>query len=393
MPAHMRPHNPGRKRFMDVFAGRRPDRVPFYEQAVSSSVASALLGRPAYANCMGLGRDAAEAWLRGQQAHDDFVAKLVADWTALADLLDADAIVGPSGGARPTRKLDEHNYLYGDPDGRWQICRFAPETETFGPVKGNYRPRTLEELEADIVAAEAALDKAAPPTPEAYPVLAMIIEHNAHKRAIVTGVNIAIPMAETWMIAVALRPDLIDRHLALTVEQARRTAPLFKAMGVDVIFGGGDLADKNGCIYGPQVFHDHLLPHLQQFVKIFHDQGLPYVFRTDGNLWSIADDLFGASGVDGYGEIDQEAGMDLGQMRERFPQLTMWGGVACGPTLRNATPQQVKAEALRSIEGASSGGGLILGSSNTIMHGTPPENVWALLEARDEFSTSTLPNA
>ncbi len=382
--------NPGRDRFMDVFAGRRPDRVPFYEQAVACGVASEILGRKAYTGSTGLHRHEAEAWLNGEEAHEEFVAQLVEDWTQFADAVGMDGINAPWLAGRPTEKIGEYDYLYGDPDGRWRICRYDPEADSFGTVRSNYEPATLEELETDIIAAEAALESVSPTTPEAYSVLAMIIEHNAHKRAIVAGLNIAIPMAEIWMIAVALRPDLIDRHLALAVEQARRTAPLLKAMGVDVIFGGGDLADKNGCIYGPQVFHDHLLPHLQRFVKICQDEGLPYVFRTDGNLWSIADDLFGASGVDGYGEIDQEAGMDLGQVRERFPQVMMWGGVACGPTLRNGTPQQVKAEALRSMQVASSGGGLILGSSNTIMHGTPPENVWAMLEARDEFSASTI---
>jgi len=367
--------------------------VPFYEQAVACGVASEVLGRQAYTGSTGLHRHEAEAWLAGESAYQDFIAQLVEDWTQFADTVGMDAINRPWLAGRPTKKTGQHDYLYGDPEGRWRLCRYDPRADTFGTVKSTSEPTTLEELEADLAAAEAALEQAAPLTPEAYPVLQMIIARNAAKRAIVTGVNISIPMAEIWMIAVALRPDLIDRHLALAVEQARRTAPVLKAMGVDVIFCGGDLADKNGCIYGPQVFHEHLLPHLQQFVEIFHETGLPYVFRTDGNLWSIADDLFGASGVDGYGEIDQEAGMDLGQVRDRFPQLTMWGGVACGTTLRSATAQQVKQEALRSMQVAASGGGLILGSSNTIMHGTPAENVWAMLEARDEFSTSALPNA
>ena len=378
---------------MDVFAGRRPDGVPYYEQAVACGVATEILGRKAYTGSTGLHRQEAEAWLAGEAAHEEFIAQLVEDWTAFADTVGMDGINSPWLAGRPTKKTGEHDYLYGDPDGRYRICRYDPEAYTFGTVTSNCEPTTLEELEADISAAEAAVEKAAPPTPGANPVLAMLIERNAHKRAIVAGVNISIPMNEIWMIAVALRPDLIDRQLALAVESARRTAPVLKAVGVAVIFGGGDLAGKNGCIYGPRVFHDHLLPHLQEFLEVFREEALPYVFRTDGNLWSIADDLFGASGVDGYGEIDQDAGMDLGQVRDRFPDLTMWGGVACGPTLRNGTPEQVKEEALRSLEVASPGGGLILGSSNTILHGTPPENVWAMLEARDEFDISAIPSA
>ncbi len=377
--------NPSRTRVLDVFAGRVPDQVPYYEQAVASSVASEILGREAHTGCTGLHREMAEAWLRGEDHAAEFILRVIDDWTEFADAVGMDAINVPWLGGRPTMKLGDTDYLFGDPDGRWSISRYDPENQTFGVVKTNAADLTMDDLEAEVEAAERGVRDAQAPTPGALHPLSYLIEKNAHRRAIVGGIGIVIPLTEPWLMAVALRPDLIDRHLAVQVERARQVAPVLGEMGVNVIFGGGDLADKNGCIYGPEVFRRHVLPCLQEIVKVCHAGRMPYVFRTDGNLWTIADDLFGASGVDGYGEIEQDAGMDPGAVRRHFPDLTMWGGVSCGTTLLTGTPGQVMAEATLSMGGACPGGGLILGCSNAIMHKTPVENMMAMLRARDQF--------
>jgi len=374
-----------RERFKAFFEGKKPDRIPYYEQAVASSVASRLLGRHALTGSTSLHRDCAEAWLGGEEAYREFVARVITDWTALADLLGADGINLPWLIGRPTKKVGEYDYLFGDPDGCWRIDRYDPVAETFGTVEVSRRQPTLEELEAAERRRARNLENAPPLTEDDFWQLRMLIEHNRGKRAIVGGSGIAIPMNQTWLEAVILRPQLVELHLDNSVTQARRTAPVLKRLGVDVIFGGGDLADKNGCVYGPKVFRRMVLPRLKAIAEIFHKQNIPYVFRSDGNLWDIGDDLFVESAVDGYGEIDQAAGMDISRLRARYPNLTLWGGVACGTTLARGTPQQVRQEALDSCGKGKSGGGIILGSSNTIIPRTPPENVLAMVEVAHEY--------
>ncbi len=39
------------------------------------------------------------------------------------------------------------------------------------------------------------------------------------------------------------------------------------------------------------------------------------------------------SGIDGYGEIDVDAGMDPARLKREFPNLTLWGAVSCLTTL------------------------------------------------------------
>jgi uroporphyrinogen decarboxylase len=179
----------------------------------------------------------------------------------------------------------------------------------------------------------------------------------------------------------------VEIHLDMYVEEFLRDLPVLREIGVDFLHSGGDMASNAGPMYSPQVFHDVLLPRLKRIVDAAHQAGLFYVFRTDGVLWPVADDLFVASGADGYGEIDVAAGMDLLEVRARYPQLVLFGGVECGELLTNGSPEEVYAEARRVVEGLKPGGRHVLGSSNSVNCSVPPENYRAMLRAAREFGT------
>ncbi len=154
------------------------------------------------------------------------------------------------------------------------------------------------------------------------------------------------------------------------------------ALGLRLIWGGGDLADKNGPVYGPRFFRDVVLPRYCRLAGEAHRLGMKYLFRSDGNLWCIADDLFATSGVDGFGEIDHDAGMVLRELVGRYPDLTCWGNVSCG-LLRTGTPEEVRRAAEEIVELGRRTGRVILGSSNTVLPGTPPENYFAMWQVAE----------
>jgi uroporphyrinogen decarboxylase len=145
------------------------------------------------------------------------------------------------------------------------------------------------------------------------------------------------------------------------------------------VFAGSDFASNEGPMYSPKVFHELLLPGLKKITEVCHKHGMYYLFASDGNLWPVADDLFGESGVDGYFEIDRRAGMDLGKLRDRFPNLTLIGNIS-SHTLHLGTKEQVIEEVLSCVKVAEKYGGVIIGVSNYIMPKTPEENIMALLD-------------
>jgi uroporphyrinogen decarboxylase len=121
------------------------------------------------------------------------------------------------------------------------------------------------------------------------------------------------------------------------------------------------------------------LPALKKVSDACHKHGLFHMFASDGNLWPVADDLFGASGVDCFYEIDRRAGMDLRRLRERFPHLTLLGGINSF-TLHRGTKQEVIEETRSALEVAKEMGSMVVGCSNQIVSQTPEENLWAMIE-------------
>jgi len=143
--------------------------------------------------------------------------------------------------------------------------------------------------------------------------------------------------------------------------------------------GGGDFASKKGPFYSPRAFHNLMLPALKKVSDACHAAGAYHMFASDGNLWPVAEDLFGASGVDCYYEIDRRAGMDLARLRDAFPHLTLLGGISSA-TLHAGTKDEAIHETRTALAVAREKGSIIVGCSNQIVAPTPLENFWAMME-------------
>jgi hypothetical protein len=115
--------------------------------------------------------------------------------------------------------------------------------------------------------------------------------------------------------------------------------------------------------------------------------GLHYVWRTDGKIWLVSDMIFGrlpcGAGVPGYGEVDYDASMQMGSIRERYPGLVVWANVSAD-VLRRGTREDVYAHSMQILEGSRESG-YFHGCSNAVLPGTPVENVWAMMQARDDL--------
>jgi hypothetical protein len=110
------------------------------------------------------------------------------------------------------------------------------------------------------------------------------------------------------------------------------------------------------------------------------------VNASDGDLWYVIDDFLAGCGVDGYIEIDGQAGMDLRRLKERFGRkITLYGNFDCMQVLCFAKPQEVRRHALETIEAGLGDGGHILCANNAITSAVPVENYVALQQAYREY--------
>jgi hypothetical protein len=355
------------------------DRPPRYVPAMACQVASELLGRKAHAGTGSLHFAEAEAWCRGDAAHEEFQEQLYEDLSELYRALDIDVFRMPwRMSARPARRVDEYTFLYGDSDGAHTVYRYCPETCDFAAISSTAEPPDEGTFARRVQAQERALEEGA------LEALELGQEHLEMQRRygrefflVYNGGSIGVGLSAERMMLLALAPDVMAREMMV---QARRTVALARMLHKSpcpgVMIGGLDLAGAAGPLYSPETFRRVTLPAYRYVMDHLRPMGVHFVFRSDGNLWPLSDMLFVEAGVNGFGEVDREAGMTAGELRRRYPKLVLWGNFSSS-LLARATWQQVRDEARRIVE-ESGAGGYYHGCSNAILPGTPARNVEAL---------------
>lgn len=169
--------------------------------------------------------------------------------------------------------------------------------------------------------------------------------------------------------------ELMERN---TVYAERWYAQLPDAHGIEAGFLGDDIAFKSGPLLNPVWMRKHYFPRLARAIHAAHRRGIKVLFHSDGNLNPILDDLV-AVGIDGLNPIEILAGMDVGEIHQRYPHLFMAGGIDVSQLLPFGTPQAVREAVRRAVDAAE--GRLLVGSSTELNEDVPLVNFLALREA------------
>jgi hypothetical protein len=371
-----------KERVLAVFEHRPTDQVPLYQAGFSSHVASYILGRPEAHVGGGIQqwRESAALW-EGEAAHQEFLERSQQDALDLAEKLELD-YVRPSYWRmteKPTAKLDGHTFQYGDPNGAYRVMRVDPRSELYQTVEQKPDPEpTLEDIERSVEAGERSLESLKPPTDIGADIKAALARFP--DRAVpVGGAGIAISnRSQAWLEAIALRPDLVARHLEVQCLRAEQACQAMAKLGYPFILGGGDFASNKGPNYSPKAFHELMAPRLKRITEACNRYGGFHMFASDGNLWPVADDLFDYAHIDAFYEIDGGF-MGIRELRRRYPDLTLLGNIRSA-TLHSGTRDDVIAETRACMEAAKELGSTIVGCSNQIVAGTPEESFWAMME-------------
>lgn len=370
-----------KERVQAAFDHLPTDKVPIYQAGFSSWAGSIVLGREAY---VGGGiqqyREARALW-EGPAAHEEYLQRSREDAFEIAEVLDLD-LIRPSYwrmNEKPTRRLDEHTFFYGDESSTWRVMRFNPKTELYQIADRSPAPEpTIEDLERSM-AGDPPSPEQYRPTRDAWPDLVAALERFPNRAIPGYGAGLCIPRETIWLEACVLRPDLVGKYLDRQVARVPGSVAVMAEMGLPYVCGGGDFAGPRGPLYSPKVFHDLMAPRLRQITDICHAAGCYHGFASDGNLWPIADDLFGYAETDFFYEMDRRSGMDPARLRQTFPHLTLWGGIT-SETLHIGSVEEVRVETLTALEMAQEHHGMVVGCSNQIVAGTPPENIEIMLE-------------
>ena len=370
-----------------VMRGEKPDRTPVMHISFSSRVASHILGHEAY---VGGGiqqyREAVALW-NGPDAHAEYLRRCEVDAVAIAKACGHDCIRPYYWrmNVKPAARIDEQTFRYEHPDGSWEVMQFDAPTELYNATEQSPRSEVRFEDLAKIVEDDERAIEDYEPTEERFADILRVVDELGDEYAVRSGGPwTCIPHTEpAWFEATVLAPDLVGRHLDVQVVQSLKNIEFLVPRGVRLFFGGGDMAYNHGPMYSPKVFHDLMVPRLKRISDRCRELGVYHLFGTDGNLWPIADDFYGASGIHGHYEVDRRAGMDIRKVHERFGHIAMFGNISCH-TLHLGTVDDVIAETRACMEEAKETGKVVVGCSNLIVPETPIENVEALLKTVDE---------
>jgi hypothetical protein len=370
------------ERFHAVLAHEKPDRLPLYIPTVACSVASRILGREAHTGGDSLHFKEEYSWTEGVNAHEEFVDKYREDTIALAKALGADVVREAwRCTRRPARRIDGNTLLFGDENGKYTVKRYFPEYQSYGTVKTTEGFRDVAELKKDI------LDGMKRDNTYSDGELAEIYKGQLEIKklagtmfAVLAGaLALGAAMDDVvWLEATALEPDLLRNHYLHMAEGMARQVVWFRDNGFRFINAGSDIASQGGPVISPDSFGFIFEPALGIMSAECARLGLTYCYRSDGNMWSLCDSIFKRAGVQAFGEVDRGASMTVGRLREKYPGVILLGNVS-SVTLCSGTVRQVREEVRATLDEAG-GRGYIAGPSNAIVHGTPVENVYAMVE-------------
>jgi uroporphyrinogen decarboxylase len=192
--------------------------------------------------------------------------------------------------------------------------------------------------------------------------------------------------AEDHFMDMIVNPDLILRLNDLVVEHHLRVIRNFAEVGADIVGFGGDLATKDGPMASPRHLEKFGIADLGKLVRFSHEQGLPCILHSDGNILPIMELLLGTGGIDGLHPIDPVAGLDIGEVKTKYgDRLCLIGSIDCGPLMMHGTKEQVRQAVKENIRKAGKGGGLIAASSHSIQPNARPENYIEMVKAIREY--------
>lgn len=142
-----------------------------------------------------------------------------------------------------------------------------------------------------------------------------------------------------------------------------------------------DVAYKERLLFSPRFLRKEIFPRIKRLNDAWHEHGTSCLFHSDGYLMEVLDDLV-AIDIDGLNPIETVAGMNLKEVREKYPQLYLAGAIDMSQLLSNGTPEEVKTVCRQAIRDAYPG--FFMGSTTEADNSCKTENLIAMYEVAME---------
>ena len=171
---------------------------------------------------------------------------------------------------------------------------------------------------------------------------------------------------------------LIAYMEALTEMQIGRAHAIADASLSPCVLIACDIAHKEGPLVSPRFMAEHYFPRVKRIALAYQKHGLKVFYHSEGNLWPMLEDLVG-TGIDGLNPCEPHSHMDVQDVRAKYPNLVLWGGVDNSYLLVNGTAEEVR-QRVEGLKAFGKDGGLLIGSTGQVHPACKLENLIAMIE-------------
>jgi len=178
----------------------------------------------------------------------------------------------------------------------------------------------------------------------------------------------------------AMMHRLLDKITEYDIEVAKEIV----RYDIDCFYCGDDYAMQTGPFISPTKWRQLIKPRLDRIFEIPRGRNLPISLHSCGNIMAIIPDLIDV-GVNVINPA-QASAIDVNLVKRMYgKEICLWGSLDTQHTLPFGTVDEVKAEVKDRIKKLAPGGGLILAPVHTVLPDVPLGNIYAFVEAVEEY--------
>lgn len=148
-----------------------------------------------------------------------------------------------------------------------------------------------------------------------------------------------------------------------------------------VVLIANEIASTKAPLFNPDFLRRNLFPAGTRLTNAWHEHNIKVLMEIQGNCKTLIDDFL-KCGTDGFYAIEPTAGMDIVELKKKYPKAIWACGINGVNLMTFGSPGEVREEVRRQIEetDALNTGGLFLGTSSEINPPIKPENYRAMIE-------------
>jgi hypothetical protein len=188
--------------------------------------------------------------------------------------------------------------------------------------------------------------------------------------------------AELFYQAVVDAPELIESLFEVFGDMASAvTACLAENDLGPACHIAEDVAHKTSLLLSPAFLRRMLFPQLKRMIDPLKRKGIKAIYHSDGDVSLILDGLVNELSIDGLHPVEPVPGMDILEIRRRFPRLILCGGMDYVNLITDGDPADTKKETERLVRSLGPGGGYLFGASSGFGTSSLLENILAMHSA------------